>query len=282
MKKIFWTTSFLLVFACCLFSSTKVTAQDTIYKRSKEIIKAKIIEIGLDEIKYKMPGDEEGATIVIAKDQVWKIIFANGTTQILQPEMDNPETYSNQKKNAFKIDFLAPMFRHFTFIFERSIKPGQSIEGSIGVIGVGYNHNDTHDPSGMFVRIGFKFIKSPDFYLRGMKYAHILKGSYIRPEFVFGSYSDTYTPSDLYNFFGTNPAPVPVTDRVTFGSIQLVFGKQVVLNDAFLVDYYVGLGYASTTHSSSKYDYWFSPFGMQGFGSSPFSISGGVRIGLLF
>src|SRR5258705_3928997 len=127
MKKIICTTAFLSLIAYCLFSTIQANAQDTIYKRTKEIINAKIIEIGLDEIKYKMPGDENGATIVIAKDQIWKIIFANGVTQVIQPEMDNPENYSSQRKNAIKIDFIAPMLHHITFVYERSLKPGQSI-----------------------------------------------------------------------------------------------------------------------------------------------------------
>ena len=122
MKKIICTTAFLTLIAFFLFSAFQASAQDTIYKRTKEIIKAKIIEIGLDEIKYKMPGDEKGATIVIAKDQIWKIIFASGVTQVLQPEMDNPENYSSQRKNAIKIDFIAPMLRHFTFVYEHSLK----------------------------------------------------------------------------------------------------------------------------------------------------------------
>jgi hypothetical protein len=176
MKKIICTTAFLSLIAYCLFFTIQASAQDTIYKRTKEIINAKISEIGLDEIKYKMPGDENGATIVIAKDQIWKIIFANGVSQVMQPEIDNPQNYLSQRKNAIKIDFIAPMLNHFTFIYERSLKPGQSIEASLGIIGVGFNPDKARANSDAFVRFGFKFIKSPDYYMRGMKYTHILKG----------------------------------------------------------------------------------------------------------
>lgn len=284
MKKIVCVTAFLSLIACCLFSAFQASAQDTIYKRNKEIIKAKIIEIGLDEIKYKMPGDENGATIVIAKDQIWKIVFATGVTQILQPEMDNQENYSTQRKNAIKIDVLAPMFGHLTFIYEHSLKPGRSLEASIGVIGVGFNLDKTLDQHGAFARFGYKFIKSPDYYLRGMKYAHILKGSYIRPDIIFGSYSENYDQEGYDNSSGFPVYTVTtVTDQITFGAIHLTFGKQSVFDDSFLVDYYVGVGYTFANHSVSDNKDGVPYYGvLGGDSSSPFSISGGLRIGFLF
>ena len=282
MKKIICTTAFLSLIAYFLFSAFQASAQDTIYKRTKEIIKAKIIEIGLDEIKYKMPGDEKGATIVIAKDQIWKIIFASGVTQVLLPEMDNPENYSSQRKNAIKIDFIAPMLRHFTFVYEHSLKPGQSIEASIGIIGFGFNIDEYLDQRGVFARVGFKFIKSPDYYLRGMKYAHILKGSYIRPDILFGSYSENYT-NDTYTSYPPYSYQASVNDRITYGSIQLAIGKQFIFDNSFLVDYYVGLGYTFTNHSESDNKNGVPFFGVAGGNSSsPFSVSGGLRIGFLF
>lgn len=285
MKKLIHTPKFFLLIAYCLLSTFSVSAQDTIYKRNKEIIQAKIIEIGLDEIKYKMPNYEDGPTIVIAKDQIWKIVFASGVTQLMTPEMFNPETYASQKKNALKTDFLAPMFHHITFIYEHSLKPGQSIEASLGIIGVGYNPDKGVEQTGAFVRFGFKFIKSPDYYLRGMKYAHILKGSYIRPEIIFGSYSENYTIQE-YTYNGIFGYPsnrvTTINDRITYGSLQLSFGKQFIFDDSFLVDYYVGLGYAFINHSGIDNNESVHYLGISGGGSeSPLSFSGGLRIGFL-
>ncbi len=282
MKKIIYSPRFFLLIAFSMLSFFHSKAQDTIYKRNKEIIQAKIIEIGLDEIKYKMPTYEEGPTIVIAKDQIWKIVFASGVTQLMTPEMFNPENYTAQKKNAIKIDFLAPMFRHLTFIYEHSLKPGQSIEASIGIIGVGFNIDKYRDQKGAFVRFGYKFIKSPDYYLRGMKYAHILKGSYIRPEIIFGSYSENYSYEEYYYFGVPTYTVTTINDRITYGALQLSFGKQFVFDDSFLIDYYVGLGYAFTSHSSSNHESGVPYFGVYGGSqSSPLSISGGLRIGFL-
>ncbi|MBK8586574.1 MAG: hypothetical protein IPN88_14595 [Bacteroidetes bacterium] len=282
MKSTISLLKFFFLIAFLTLSGFAASAQDTIYKRNKEIIQAKIIEIGLDEIKYKMPNYEDGPTIVIAKDQIWKIVFASGVTQLMTPEMFNPETYASQKKNALKTDFLAPMFHHITFIYEHSLKPGQSIEASLGIIGVGYNPDKGVEQTGAFVRFGFKFIKSPDFYTRGMKYAHILKGSYIRPEILFGSYSETNTYQE-YNYYPYYYNTVTtINDRITYGAIQLSFGKQFVFDDSFLIDYYVGLGYAFSSHSVSNYESGIPYFGVTGGSSeSPLSASGGLRIGFL-
>ena len=53
------------------------SAQDIIYKKNHEEIKAKITEIGIDEIKYKMFDLQEGPDIVILKNDIWKIKFSN-------------------------------------------------------------------------------------------------------------------------------------------------------------------------------------------------------------
>jgi hypothetical protein len=281
MKNIIRTPKFFLLIAYCLISTFQASGQDTIYKRNKEIIQAKIIEIGLDEIKYKIPNYADGPTIVIAKDQIWKIVFASGLTQLMTPEMFNPENYSTQKKNAIKIDFLAPMFRHVTFIFEHSLKPGQSIEASLGIIGIGYNFDEYTDQKGAFVRFGYKFIKSPDYYLRGMKYAHILKGSYIRPEILFGSYSENYSYQE-YNLYGYPSTTTTINERITYGAFQLSFGKQFIFDDLFLVDYYFGLGYAFSHNTGGHYNDGVPYFGVSSSGySNPISFSGGLRIGFL-
>ncbi|MCX6290870.1 MAG: hypothetical protein NT126_03815 [Bacteroidetes bacterium] len=263
---------------CLLFSVLSANAQDTIYIRTKEIIHAKIIEIGIDEIKYKIPEVPDGPTVVIPKDQIWKIVFASGVTQILQPEMFNPENYSSQHKNALKIDFLSPMYQHITFVYELSLKPGQSAEASLSIIGVGFNTNNGENAHGAFVRLGYKFIKSPDYYLRGMKYTHILKGSYVRPDILIGTYTGNYRYDNFSFSFGYQPEKV----RITYGSFQMTFGKQWVFDDLFLVDYFFGLGY-TFSNINTNYSGGVQRYGVEQISSeSPFSISGGLRIGILF
>lgn len=268
----------MLLFALCISNFAK--AQDLIYKKNKEVLVVKIIEVGIDEIKYKDFSKQDGMTLVIAKAEVYKVKYENGKEQIFLDEMENPNNYANNKRSAIKIDFLAPMFGQFTMGYERSLKPGASIELQLSIIGAGVQNDKDFSASGAFIRVGYKFIKSPDFYLRGMRYSHILKGSYIRPEFTIGQCSETVTDYDysIFGFVSSKP-----TDReVTFGAIMLNFGKQWVVNDVFLVDYFVGLGYGFSTKHQDKDAYSFNNHAMIGpFLDNPISFNVGLKIGRL-
>jgi hypothetical protein len=278
----------LALLFCCLHVFSQNTSHDTLYKRNGEIVVAKVIEISPDYVKYITPGNDN-PVIAIDKDDLIKIVFANGLVQRMVPEMINPEHYSDQKKNAIKIDFLSPMFYHTTIVFERSIKPGISWETGASIVGLGHNPDDSgiESASGVVWSAGIKLIKSPDYYLKGMRYAHILKGGYIRPQIWLGYFEET-SKHEVYN---SNTYPYYYTESVknnyTVGGIHLQLGKQWVFDNSFLVDFYGGLGYAFTSdeHTDNPYDYnskaYYYVFSKTG-ADSPFSFSGGLRIGILF
>ena len=267
MKQIF----LLVLFPAILFSSNAF-AQDLIMKKNNELIKCKIKEIGLDEIKYILPEYSEDVLLSIDKDDIVKIIFENGKEMEFQQNMTNPLSYKDNKKNILKIDFLSPLTGNTTFAYEQSLRPGRSVEASLGIIGLGIDPGD-ENPGGAFIKLGYKFIKDPDFYLRGMRYAHILKGGYIKPEIAFGFFSrDDYYRYDYYNS-GTG------REDVFSGTFQLVFGKQWVFDNAFAVDTYTGIGYGfSTDEGFDGYHYGY----MIADQSFPVSFSAGLKIGYLF
>ncbi|MGZ2368907.1 hypothetical protein ACXR6G_03895 [Ancylomarina sp. YFZ004] len=125
-----------------------------------------------------------------------------------------------------------------------------------------------------------KYIKSPDFYLKGMKYAHILKGTYVKPELAFSSYSYDR------NYFGYNSSS---NNRVTnwAAAFNIIVGKQYVFNDLFLLDMYFGLGYGFSkdneedsflnNNSDESYHYGFSG----GNSDTPLTVTAGLKIGIL-
>lgn len=59
---------------------------DEIILRSGVIIKGKVTEIGVDEIKYKKCENLEGPTIAILKSEVFLIKYPNGTTDVFEEE----------------------------------------------------------------------------------------------------------------------------------------------------------------------------------------------------
>jgi len=277
----------LIVIIALVFNINKSYAQDLIYKKNKEVLVVKIIELGTDEIKYKDFNNQSGITLVIDKTEVYKVKFETGK-EVMMADMNNPNQYASQKKSAIKVDFLAPMFGQFTFGYERSLKPGSSIEFQLGLIGLGINNYTSISPgascSGAFVRAGYKFIRTPDFYLKGMRYSHILKGSYIRPEITFGQCTENYR---LFNYNTGNFDNL--SHQVSIGAIMINFGKQWVMNDFFLVDYFFGLGYGFSSASRDLNNTYFDGnpyFGnshafLGPYGGSPLSWNAGLKIGIL-
>ncbi|MFH1121687.1 MAG: hypothetical protein V1775_17840 [Bacteroidota bacterium] len=267
MKNIILSALMLL-----LFTGNNLLAQDIIMKKNNELIKCKIREIGLDEIKYVMPEYSLDVVFTVDKDDLIKIIFENGKEMEFQVKMTNPETYNENKKNILKIDFLSPLTGNTTLAYERSLRPGRSIEANLGIIGLGIDPND-RNAGGAFFKFGYKFIKDPDFYLRGMRYAHILKGGYIKPELAFGFFSR----EDRY--FDSFSIETNEREDVVSGSVQLVFGKQWVFDNTFAIDMYGGVGYGfSTSDNSVSYHYGYTIAGNK----VPLAFSTGLKIGWLF
>jgi len=253
-------------------------SQDQIIKKNNDTLNCKIKEVAMDEIKYSLPDFPSDVSFSVDKDVVHKVVFSNGKELVIKKEMTNPANYIDDKKNAIKLDFLSPLTGNLTLSYERSLKPARSIEGTIGIIGLGADPNDL-DPRGVFTKFAMKFIKSPDFYLRGMRYAHLLKGSYIKPEIQFGYYSrlNDMFYEDPYGYYGGYYQERK--ENITF-AIMLNIGKQWVFDNSFLVDWYVGVGYGfdSNDDSYSEYHYSFAHAG----DDLPLSFTAGLKIGFLF
>jgi hypothetical protein len=246
MKKIF---GFLFLFTLCL-TSMEVNAQDIMIMRNKpDSIKIKVLEIGVSEIKYRSwPLDESMPVMVESKDRIKRIIFQNGTVlKFSENEFVDATNYVDQRKMIVKIDMLSTMFGTTSLAFEKNIEPGRSWEAGLGIIGAGFNKEEFGKRTGVFVRTGYKFIQTPDYYMRGMRYAHIMKGSYVRPELVFTSFNATESNID-YSLSGTWPNyiyTITQTDtRTKYSAISLMlnFGKQWVFSDVFAVDIFTGIG----------------------------------------
>ena len=60
-------------------------AQDTLFVKKKAPVICKIVEIGIDEIKYKAWDNLEGPVIVVLKRDVYKISYQNGKSEFVEP-----------------------------------------------------------------------------------------------------------------------------------------------------------------------------------------------------
>jgi hypothetical protein len=211
----------------------------------------------------------------IDKNDIIKIILENGKELSFSHSLYGEKTYENQKRQAIKVNFLAPLTGNTTISYERLIRPSRSWEVSLGIIGLGDDIND-EDPRGVFAKFGMKFIKSPDFYLKGMKYAHVLKGTYVKPEIAFSTYSyDSWNYYDYSSSYFSSD-----TDRQSNWAMafNIIVGKQYVFNDIFLLDMYFGLGYGfSENNDNESYHYGFTG----GNSDTPLTVTAGLKIGIL-
>ena len=80
----------LLICMIC-FLQIKSYAQDTIYKRSGDIIPAKVFEINIKEISYKRADLLDGPLFIINKNDIVKIKYAIGTTESFNIVNETPK-----------------------------------------------------------------------------------------------------------------------------------------------------------------------------------------------
>lgn len=164
-------------------------AQDKIYKLKGPVVKAKVIEIGTDEIKYRLFDSPDGPIYVVDKSTLNRIEFADGRVEKYKVSYKDSQNYEGQLTKAVKINFLAPLLGYSQFSFEKSVSPLKSYEFGVGIIGAGKNYqindyyvNRQYQPYkrnafGGFVDAGYKFNKLPNFFGKGVRMTHIMQGS---------------------------------------------------------------------------------------------------------
>lgn len=93
----------IFTFAFCLCLVYILKSQDIIVMETGDEIKAKVLEITLDEIKYKMFNNPDGPTIDVLKKDVFMIKYKNGTKQLFEEQnVTKPE---QQQQDKAQIDY---------------------------------------------------------------------------------------------------------------------------------------------------------------------------------
>jgi hypothetical protein len=287
----------ILTLVFLLIISASLQAQDKMVLRGKQdTTLIKVIEVGTEEIKYKKwPIDESMPLFSESRDRILVIIFQNGNVMNFSDnEFNNKANYSDQNTMNIKIDPFSFLLNSGSFAFEKSIKPGQSFEIGLGIVGLGSNPNYNYESaSGAFVRLGYKFINTPDYYMKGMRYTHLLKGSYVRPELILLTHNVTNSYSDyLFNPQTGKYSTLEYENkhRVSGFSFMLNFGKQWIFSDVFCVDAFAGIGIGKkTTKLISGTVSNYSSTSIPNFGFSTFNensvnltFQAGLKVGYLF
>ena len=269
----------------CSILSLPLVAQveekvDRIYLKDKTLIECKVVEIGSEEIKYYAIGEEDGPLFVIENYKIERLVLSSGkemTFEDLNEDAVNYTSIKDQKKNALKLNFTGVFSNQLSIAYERSIKPGRSFETELGFIGIGIDPME-REPLGISFGGGYKFFRNPDFYIKGMKYGHILNGLYFKPELKLSIYQQTY-----YRGGVRNPHCLSCTflGAVISATALATAGRQLVFDDSVLLDIYAGVG-IGVSNQEDKVEY-VNNYGFSGpFDGIPITWTVGMKIGGLF
>lgn len=284
--KIIFALSILFLFP--YFSN----AQDTLFVKKKANIICKIVEIGIDEIKFKAWDNLEGPVIVVLKSDVYKIAYQNGKSEFVEADkLDiNKEAEILDKKSVIKFGMFSLLNNHFSVGYERVLSVGKNLEVKIAYIGVGVNPFD-FNISGTYTKIGVKFLLGNDYYVKGMKYIHPLKGRYIKPEFIY-----TYIfENDLTIQYYSGIYPYNQYQTINYDvntsafAFNIVYGRQFILGNVMTIDYSFGVGYGfisskstSSNMPSNWQDYSTNCYSHLCMGEKfPLTLSAGLNIGFI-
>lgn len=166
------------------------------------------------------------------------------------------------KTRSIEMEFFSPLTGNLTFGYEQVLNDNMSLEGKLGIIGLGVNYTNQR---GTFFKGGVKFRLSPvdkDF-LSSTSY---MEGTYLKPEIGYNIYY-----SEEYDRLSNS------NNTYHMLSFQLIGGVQFTAADLFVFDPYIGVGYAIGPFEEPNY-----PFSHIHFGNSfPLAISGGFTVGIL-
>ena len=258
-------------------------SQDKIYKKNQDVIVCKIVELGEEYVKYTQE-DTDDLIFSIDIARIEKIVFASGKEKIYADKITDPELYYGQSKNAFKVGLFSPVTGALSFGYERSLKPGASLDGSVGLIGVGFASTNDNSARGAYLDAGYKFIVTPNYHTAGMRYGHLLRGFYFKPKVSISTYG-----RDFYFYNSQSGMRTSERHQVAAAAFMLDLGWQWIIGDAFVLNMYGGFGYGLdnmqdiyNVNSSSYYDSYYGPTYHYGFvlgQDVPVAFTAGLKIG---
>lgn len=112
----------LLIFAFSF--SVQTEAQDLIYKKNGEIVKAKIVDQTGKSLKYKINGQSEGIDYFISTAVIDSIVYENGIKDTYIKKIDEPSPSVLPIKNTYKHNLIGldlaglTFYRNLTFSYE--------------------------------------------------------------------------------------------------------------------------------------------------------------------
>lgn len=169
MKKI----AYIFMVIVTVLISKNINAQDKIFLKSGDKIEAKIIEVNIDDIKYKKFSNQNGPVFTIPKKDINKVVFENGESDIFKEE--------GFRRNRINADVLA--FTYYGPIYASYERINES--GKIGYEIPINVHMAEGDFYGLTTGLNLKY------YVSGSA-----KGFYVGPTLALGVFDYWYDYGD--------------------------------------------------------------------------------------
>ena len=263
MKKIILSS----ILAC--FFVIAHSQSDTLYTKKQQKIPCKIIEITDLDIKYKRADLPDGPMYVINKISVVKYMLSNGYTEIItldELSLENEHGDIIKNRRVIKISPFSPVNKQISLSYEKVIKVGMNLDLEVGysnsnltqgqdVLGGGNTSNAFN--SGIYVKPGLKFFLGQDYSVRGLKYAHPLKGRYIKLDLAFSYLNfenvkrSEYIRTPGYPYTSTIQTISTNISTMAYGGF-VNYGRQFILGNMITLEYYVGVGFTGQSNSYSN------------------------------
>lgn len=266
--------------------SIAFSQSDTLYTKKQQKIVCKITEIGEFDIKYTLADNPNGPIYVINRSGVIKYTLANGYTELILPDemsIENEHSAIIKNRRAIKIQPFSFANNQVSLAYEKVIKVGMNLDVELGYINNSINRNPVINSNtnlfnysyygyysygyyqipekvfytGAYVKPGVKFFLGQDYSIKGMKYAHPLKGRYIKLDLAF-SYLNFQNVKRLdYSYNGSTGQYVTKSTNINsfaYGGF-VNYGRQFILGNILTFEYYVGVGYTGQSNSYSNADF---------------------------
>lgn len=274
----------LLILPALFLFEVACSQSDTMFlKNSNQKLPVKIYEISEYEIRYRRADMDESPLFVSSIDNVLKIKYKNGTSQIFTPdELTIPYDVKEvvQQREAFKFHVFDLPAGKISFGYERVIRPGINSDFKVGYFnsnlyssfnsnydGTMYNPYRARFGGGTFFKGGLKLLAANNSHAKGKSYGHLLSGGYIRFD-AYVSYINyqgidyfipdpNYTPPPNNNYYYQNQGMIQKTtdaNNYNYGFL-ICFGAQHVMAGVLTIDYYAGLGFNGSSYSFTQSDF---------------------------
>ena len=225
------------------------------------------------------PKQQDSTNIIVMKAAAGGMTDS-GRHMVHTDSANTDQLYSENRTRAVKLHFLSPLTQHVGLAYEKSIRPGAAYEVELGVIGLGFNtrewyslDDETNTSTGLYISLGYKLIRPPKAYVLQGKDAHILKGSYLKPQVLVSAYRNIQEEGEV----PIGEVAEKTEQNILAGAIILSFGQQAVYDNTFLIDWSVGAGYGSDVDRIRNFHYGF----ITGINQTPFAFTARLKIGFL-